>query len=65
MRALVVAIAIALTACGGDEEEQHNASSNPPPNGCCRVCTIGKACGDSCINVDLTSHQPPGCACNG
>ncbi len=32
---------------------------------CCRVCTIGQACGDSCIPVALTCHQPPGCACNG
>ncbi|WP_148253951.1 hypothetical protein [Aidingimonas lacisalsi] len=33
--------------------------------GCCRVCTTGKACGDSCINRSYTCHQPPGCACNG
>lgn len=32
---------------------------------CCRVCTTGKACGDSCISRSLTCHQPPGCACNG
>lgn len=32
---------------------------------CCRVCTTGKACGDSCIARSLTCHQPPGCACNG
>lgn len=31
---------------------------------CCRVCTIGKACGNSCINVNFQCHQPPGCACN-
>jgi hypothetical protein len=24
----------------------------------------GKACGNSCINVSLKCHQPPGCACN-
>jgi hypothetical protein len=32
---------------------------------CCRICTKGKACGNSCISVDKTCHQPPGCACNG
>ena len=35
------------------------------PTTCCRVCTTGKACGDSCIQAGLTCHQPPGCACNG
>lgn len=39
---------------------------NPPPaRSCCRVCTTGKACGDSCIARNKTCHQPPGCACNG
>lgn len=33
--------------------------------GCCRVCTVGKACGDSCINTSLQCHQSRGCACNG
>ncbi len=31
---------------------------------CCRRCVTGKACGNSCINVNLECHQPPGCACN-
>lgn len=42
--------------------------TNPPPpssnGGCCRVCSVGKACGNSCINRNYTCHQPPGCACN-
>lgn len=32
---------------------------------CCKICTVGKACGDSCINRDYQCHQPRGCACNG
>ncbi len=32
---------------------------------CCRVCTKGKACGDSCIAVTSTCRNPPGCACDG
>lgn len=32
-------------------------------NGCCRTCTSGKPCGDSCISFELTCNQPPGCAC--
>src|SRR5581483_9195785 len=35
----------------------------PPPSTCCRHCSTGKPCGDSCIARNLTCHQPPGCAC--
>jgi hypothetical protein len=38
---------------------------HPEPASCCRVCTRGYACGDSCISRDRRCHQPPGCACNG
>lgn len=41
------------------------APSRPPARRCCRVCTRGKACGNSCINRSYTCRQPPGCACNG
>jgi hypothetical protein len=32
---------------------------------CCRICTTGKACGNSCIARTSTCRQPAGCACNG
>lgn len=35
-----------------------------PRSQCCRVCTTGRACGDSCIRSDANCHQPRGCACN-
>lgn len=35
------------------------------PDGCCKVCTTGKACGDSCINASQTCSKGAGCACNG
>jgi hypothetical protein len=42
----------------------------PPPaptsgGGCCRYCDPAKSkpCGDSCISLSKTCHQPPGCAC--
>ena len=35
------------------------------PSGCCKTCTTGKACGDTCISRDKTCHVGPGCACNG
>jgi hypothetical protein len=30
--------------------------------GCCRICTTGKACGNSCISRPLACHEPPRCA---
>ncbi|MBC76126.1 MAG: hypothetical protein CME64_08930 [Halobacteriovoraceae bacterium] len=32
---------------------------------CCRVCSVGKACGDSCISRNETCHKGAGCACDG
>lgn len=34
-----------------------------PTSSCCRVCSTGKACGDSCISRTLTCHKGSGCAC--
>ena len=31
---------------------------------CCKVCSKGKACGNSCINRSYTCTKPPGCACD-
>ena len=31
---------------------------------CCKICTTGCACGDSCINCNYTCRRGPGCACN-
>ncbi len=31
---------------------------------CCRICTRGQACGNSCISRSYQCRQPPGCACN-
>jgi beta-lactamase superfamily II metal-dependent hydrolase len=33
------------------------------PN-CCRTCTVGQACGNSCISRRYQCRRPPGCACN-
>ena len=32
---------------------------------CCKICSKGKACGDSCIARWKTCHKGKGCACNG
>ncbi|QEX16838.1 hypothetical protein FRZ44_21330 [Hypericibacter terrae] len=31
---------------------------------CRKVCTTGKACGNSCISRSKTCHKAPGCACD-
>jgi hypothetical protein len=46
-------------------EPSKNPTPAPAPKTCCRVCTTGKACGDSCIASTSTCHKPSGCACNG
>ena len=42
----------------------YNSSEIKSPS-CCKVCTTGKACGDSCISQSYTCHKGPGCACDG
>ena len=44
---------------------QPTYSSPTPKTTCCKVCTKGKACGDSCISRSYTCHKSAGCACNG
>lgn len=36
----------------------------PPVDYCCKHCTTGKACGDTCISRSKTCHVGPGCACD-
>jgi hypothetical protein len=35
-----------------------------PAGQCCKVCSAGQACGDSCISHSSTCHAAPGCACH-
>lgn len=39
--------------------------STIPVEGCCKTCSAGKACGDSCISREKRCHKAPGCACDG
>jgi hypothetical protein len=32
---------------------------------CCKVCTVGKACGNTCVSRNKTCHVGQGCACDG
>lgn len=51
---VVTASVPALQGCGG-------GGDGPT---CCKVCSVGKACGDSCIAQTDTCTKPTGCACN-
>jgi hypothetical protein len=35
------------------------------PPGCCKVCSTGKPCGNTCIAAADTCYVGPGCACKG
>lgn len=35
-----------------------------PASQCCRICTKGKACGNSCIHATFMCHKGRGCACD-
>jgi hypothetical protein len=39
--------------------------STPAAQYCCKTCTVGKACGNTCISREKTCHVGPGCACDG
>lgn len=45
-------------------ESSSGTSPTPSLGGCCKYCTKGKACGDSCISRSYTCHKAPGCACD-
>jgi hypothetical protein len=51
---------------------EHESASLDAPHGetcvpreqCCKVCSKGKACGNTCIRRAYECHQGRGCACN-
>lgn len=46
---------------GNGDRRGYYTDTKPP---CCRVCSKGKPCGDSCIAQHLKCHKPAGCACS-
>lgn len=47
-----------------DPGRKPGVGQTQPAGACCRICTRGKACGNSCISRSYTCRQPPGCACD-
>ena len=66
-------LATATASLGSDVQPPPSSASapelardpSPMPMACCKVCSQGKACGNSCIAKSKDCHQPPGCACDG
>lgn len=52
------------TSCGYSDQNMYYACVPDQDQSCCKVCSQGKACGDTCIAVDATCSQPAGCACD-
>ena len=40
------------------------SAAEGPVRSCCKICTRGKACGNTCISRSYECHTPPGCACD-
>lgn len=45
-------------------EAAEEAAKETAFEGCCKVCTVGKACGDTCIAAWMECHVGEGCACD-
>jgi hypothetical protein len=46
-----------------DTSSSESPSSVEPARSCCKVCTKGCPCGDSCISCSKVCRKGPGCAC--
>ena len=57
-------MAVALTLNGAALMSCEKATPRQSERECCRYCSEGKACGDSCIGKRFKCHKPRGCACN-
>ena len=57
-----------LQLSGASIQEAPEPTYTPPPaaetQSCCKYCTTGKACGDSCISRSYNCYKGVGCACN-
>ena len=60
---LAVVVGVGVLRAGSHEQVGERNACIPPIK-CCRVCTEGKACGNTCIAADKTCHKGRGCACS-
>lgn len=55
-----------VVECADTEQSasSDNGKNTELASRCCKRCSTGKPCGNSCIARNKTCHQPPGCACS-
>lgn len=63
MRKILFLIAAAAMTAGPSPFEPCGGAASAQA-ACCKRCSAGKACGDSCISRDKVCHKGKGCACD-
>lgn len=53
----------ARAAARQEAEEEEEEAYEPPTRQCCKYCSTGQPCGDSCISASKTCRKGRGCAC--
>jgi hypothetical protein len=56
-----IGLSLLLPATAPEEEEEE--AYEPPTRQCCKYCSTGQPCGDSCISASKTCRKGRGCAC--
>lgn len=62
---LATAAALTLGVPAFDPCGSGGAAFAAQARACCKTCSKGKACGDSCISRAKQCHKGKGCACDG
>jgi hypothetical protein len=63
MKVLAIAMLLGLGAPMSTPVE--GPALTPVQQSCCKRCSAGKPCGDSCIARSKSCSKAPGCACQG
>jgi len=58
------ATVVPLDVTGGASNLTPRADTCIPADRCCKICSKGKACGNTCIRRTYNCHVGRGCACN-
>lgn len=63
-RVLGALLALSVLGVWGTEPRAEARDACIPAEECCKICSRGKACGNSCIRADYNCHKGHGCACD-
>jgi hypothetical protein len=65
LRLWTTVVPFSLLLVSQTSSSQAAPAREAPARTCCKVCTTGCPCGNSCISCKRVCHKPPGCACPG